>query len=158
MGEVFVSWHASTWLLFLFLFPARNIRDYKTLNPYFLWFNSVHGLTAMPCSPGLLCTKITYLISYAGIWAGMCTVRYFDGKTYEWVGISRQPNIMGKVCPVECYLGCISVRVSRNIRYTRLHYTSPIQFIWKYYGFDIDSALKYYERGFPETCDRWFYY
>lgn len=34
----------------------------------------------------------------AGIWAGMHTVRYFDGKTYEWVGISRQPNILGKVC------------------------------------------------------------
>ncbi|KAG0461550.1 hypothetical protein HPP92_021847 [Vanilla planifolia] len=32
-----------------------------------------------------------------GIWAGMHTVRYFDGKTYEWVGISRQPNIIGKV-------------------------------------------------------------
>ncbi|XP_016572744.2 CDP-diacylglycerol--serine O-phosphatidyltransferase 1 isoform X3 [Capsicum annuum] len=32
-----------------------------------------------------------------GIWAGMRTVRYFDGRTYEWVGISRQPNIMGKV-------------------------------------------------------------
>jgi phosphatidylserine synthase 2 len=32
-----------------------------------------------------------------GIWAGMYTVRYFDGKTYEWVGISRQPNIIGKV-------------------------------------------------------------
>ncbi|CAA6673125.1 unnamed protein product [Spirodela intermedia] len=31
------------------------------------------------------------------IWAGMRTVRYFDGKTYEWVGISRQPNIFGKV-------------------------------------------------------------
>lgn len=28
----------------------------------------------------------------------MHTVRYFDGKTYEWVGISRQPNIIGKVC------------------------------------------------------------
>lgn len=27
----------------------------------------------------------------------MHTVRYFDGKTYEWVGISRQPNILGKV-------------------------------------------------------------
>ncbi|RWW89517.1 hypothetical protein BHE74_00001535 [Ensete ventricosum] len=24
----------------------------------------------------------------------MRTVRYFDGKTYEWVGISRQPNII----------------------------------------------------------------
>ncbi|CAI0431839.1 unnamed protein product [Linum tenue] len=35
--------------------------------------------------------------NWFGIWAGMCTVRYFDGKTYEWIGISRQPNIMGKV-------------------------------------------------------------
>ena len=34
----------------------------------------------------------------SGIWAGMHTVRYFDGKTYKWVGISRQPNIIGKVC------------------------------------------------------------
>lgn len=33
----------------------------------------------------------------AGIWAGMHTVRYFDGKTYKWVGLSRQPNIIGKV-------------------------------------------------------------
>ncbi|KAI0507937.1 hypothetical protein KFK09_014065 [Dendrobium nobile] len=32
-----------------------------------------------------------------GIWAGMHTVRYFDGRTYEWVGINRQPNIIGKV-------------------------------------------------------------
>ncbi|KAG6500359.1 hypothetical protein ZIOFF_040204 [Zingiber officinale] len=32
-----------------------------------------------------------------GIWAGMHSVRYFDGKTYQWVGISRQPNIIGKV-------------------------------------------------------------
>ncbi|TYK09148.1 CDP-diacylglycerol--serine O-phosphatidyltransferase 1-like isoform X1 [Cucumis melo var. makuwa] len=31
------------------------------------------------------------------IWAGMRTVRYFDGKTYKWVGLSRQPNIIGKV-------------------------------------------------------------
>ncbi|MBA0563191.1 hypothetical protein Golob_008189 [Gossypium lobatum] len=35
--------------------------------------------------------------NWFGIWAGMHTVRYFDGKTYEWVGISRQPNIIGKV-------------------------------------------------------------
>ena len=34
----------------------------------------------------------------AGIWAGMHTVRYFDGKTYKWVGLSRQPSIIGKVC------------------------------------------------------------
>jgi phosphatidylserine synthase 2 len=27
----------------------------------------------------------------------MHTVRYFDGKTYKWVGLSRQPNIIGKV-------------------------------------------------------------
>ncbi|KAE8726058.1 CDP-diacylglycerol--serine O-phosphatidyltransferase 1 [Hibiscus syriacus] len=32
-----------------------------------------------------------------GIWAGMHTVGYFDGRTYEWIGISRQPNISGKV-------------------------------------------------------------
>jgi len=28
----------------------------------------------------------------------MHTVRYFDGKTYKWVGLSQQPNIIGKVC------------------------------------------------------------
>ena len=48
--------------------------------------------------------KIRYnddvLVYNSGIWAGMRTVRYFDGKTYEWVGISRQPNIIGKVCSV----------------------------------------------------------
>lgn len=38
-----------------------------------------------------------YCLILVGIWAGMYTVRYFDGKTYEWVGISRQPNIIGKV-------------------------------------------------------------
>lgn len=37
------------------------------------------------------------LLVSAGIWAGMRTVRYFDGKTYKWVGLSRQPNIIGKV-------------------------------------------------------------
>ncbi|CAN0877045.1 CDP-diacylglycerol--serine O-phosphatidyltransferase 1 [Linum grandiflorum] len=35
--------------------------------------------------------------NWFGIWAGMRTVRYFDGKTYEWIGISRQPNIIGKM-------------------------------------------------------------
>ncbi|KAL8491627.1 hypothetical protein ACS0TY_023284 [Phlomoides rotata] len=35
--------------------------------------------------------------NWFGIWAGMLTVLYFDGRTYEWVGISQQPNIMGKV-------------------------------------------------------------
>ncbi|PKA49263.1 phosphatidylserine synthase 2 [Apostasia shenzhenica] len=38
-----------------------------------------------------------FVCNWFGIWAGMHTVRYFDGKTYEWVGISRQPNIIGKV-------------------------------------------------------------
>uniref|UniRef100_A0A6N2NB70 CDP-diacylglycerol--serine O-phosphatidyltransferase n=1 Tax=Salix viminalis TaxID=40686 RepID=A0A6N2NB70_SALVM len=37
------------------------------------------------------------ICNWFGIWAGMHTVGYFDGKTYEWVGISRQPNIMGRV-------------------------------------------------------------
>ncbi|BAD82153.1 Phosphatidylserine synthase I-like [Oryza sativa Japonica Group] len=36
------------------------------------------------------------ICNWFGIWAGMHTVRYFDGKTYEWVGLSRQPSIMGK--------------------------------------------------------------
>jgi hypothetical protein len=39
----------------------------------------------------------TYIFD-PGIWAGMHTVRHFDGKTYEWVGLSRQRSIMGKVC------------------------------------------------------------
>ncbi|XP_002970056.2 CDP-diacylglycerol--serine O-phosphatidyltransferase 2 [Selaginella moellendorffii] len=37
------------------------------------------------------------ICNWFGIWSGMKTVRYFDGKTYEWVGLSRQPTIMGKV-------------------------------------------------------------
>ncbi|KAL0296680.1 UNVERIFIED_CONTAM: CDP-diacylglycerol--serine O-phosphatidyltransferase 1 [Sesamum radiatum] len=37
------------------------------------------------------------ICNWFGIWAGMRTVRYFDGRTYEWVGISRQPNIMSKM-------------------------------------------------------------
>ncbi|KAA0046299.1 CDP-diacylglycerol--serine O-phosphatidyltransferase 1-like isoform X1 [Cucumis melo var. makuwa] len=37
------------------------------------------------------------ICNWFGIWAGMRTVRYFDGKTYKWVGLSRQPNIIGKV-------------------------------------------------------------
>ncbi|KAI5066816.1 hypothetical protein GOP47_0017344 [Adiantum capillus-veneris] len=37
------------------------------------------------------------ICNWLGIWAGMKTVRYFDGKTYEWVGLSLQPNILGKV-------------------------------------------------------------
>ncbi|RAL40221.1 unnamed protein product [Cuscuta campestris] len=38
-----------------------------------------------------------FICNWFGIWAGMRTVRYFDGKTYQWVGISQQPNIIGKV-------------------------------------------------------------
>ncbi|KAG6396604.1 hypothetical protein SASPL_142757 [Salvia splendens] len=38
-----------------------------------------------------------FICNWFGIWSGMRTVRYFDGRTYEWVGISQQPNIMGKV-------------------------------------------------------------
>ncbi|CAM6047906.1 unnamed protein product, partial [Sphagnum compactum] len=37
------------------------------------------------------------ICNWIGIWAGMRTVRYFDGKTYAWVGLSRQTSIMGKV-------------------------------------------------------------
>ncbi|KAI7725379.1 hypothetical protein M8C21_015949 [Ambrosia artemisiifolia] len=42
------------------------------------------------------------ICNWLGIWAGMHTVRYFDGKTYEWVGISRQPNILGKIKRTLC--------------------------------------------------------
>ncbi|KAL8491629.1 hypothetical protein ACS0TY_023284 [Phlomoides rotata] len=41
--------------------------------------------------------------NWFGIWAGMLTVLYFDGRTYEWVGISQQPNIMGKVLQFASY-------------------------------------------------------
>ncbi|ONM30493.1 CDP-diacylglycerol--serine O-phosphatidyltransferase 1 [Zea mays] len=37
------------------------------------------------------------ICNWFGIWTGMRTVRYFDGRTYEWVGLSRQPNIISKV-------------------------------------------------------------
>jgi len=52
-----------------------------------------------------------------GIWAGMHTVRYFDGKTYEWVGISRQPNILGKVCSLTSISLHESPCSTCNIRY-----------------------------------------
>eukprot|EP00243_Klebsormidium_subtile_P006969 TRINITY_DN3040_c0_g1_i1.p1 TRINITY_DN3040_c0_g1~~TRINITY_DN3040_c0_g1_i1.p1 ORF type:complete len:419 (+),score=83.51 TRINITY_DN3040_c0_g1_i1:171-1427(+) len=35
--------------------------------------------------------------NWLGIWAGMKTVKYFEGKTYTWVGISKQPTLSGKV-------------------------------------------------------------
>lgn len=38
------------------------------------------------------------LTCIVGIWAGMHTVRYFDGRTYHWVSLSQQPNIINKVC------------------------------------------------------------
>jgi len=37
-------------------------------------------------------------LNYSGIWAGMKTVNYFDGKTYNWVGVSQQKTIIDKVC------------------------------------------------------------
>lgn len=36
-------------------------------------------------------------VSNSGIWAGMRTVTYINGKTYKWVGLSCQPNIISKV-------------------------------------------------------------
>ncbi|KAG0629677.1 hypothetical protein M758_1G121400 [Ceratodon purpureus] len=33
----------------------------------------------------------------SGIWSGMKTVKYFDGKTYNWVGVSQQKSLYGKV-------------------------------------------------------------
>jgi phosphatidylserine synthase 2 len=32
-----------------------------------------------------------------GIYLGMKSVKYFDGKTYEWIGLSRQRSFSGKV-------------------------------------------------------------
>eukprot|EP00249_Psilotum_nudum_P022207 c28417_g1_i1 orf=352-1635(-) len=37
------------------------------------------------------------ICNWIGIWAGMKTVNYFDGKTYVWVGLSRQPDLFHKV-------------------------------------------------------------
>lgn len=61
---------------------------------------SRNGKPSQGESVELVCVYLKALISitcFAGIWAGMRTVRYFDGKTYKWVGLSRQPNIIGKV-------------------------------------------------------------
>jgi phosphatidylserine synthase 2 len=38
-----------------------------------------------------------FCCNWIGIWAGMKTVNYFDGKTYAWVGLSQQKSIFGKV-------------------------------------------------------------
>jgi hypothetical protein len=44
-------------------------------------------------------------LNCSGIWAGMKTVRYFDGKTYNWVGASQQKSFYDKVCnPCHFYL------------------------------------------------------
>lgn len=63
------------------------------------WFGMI---LKKPCYSICLASKMLWItvvivLILVGIWAGMYTVRYFDGKTYEWVGISRQPNIIGKV-------------------------------------------------------------
>ncbi|KAL6626606.1 hypothetical protein ACP70R_030332 [Stipagrostis hirtigluma subsp. patula] len=47
--------------------------------------------------PLLWVLSIGFELMEDSIWAGMKTVRYFDGRTYEWVGLSRQPNIISKV-------------------------------------------------------------
>ncbi|KAG0578735.1 hypothetical protein M758_4G043400 [Ceratodon purpureus] len=36
------------------------------------------------------------ICNWFGIWAGMKTVRYFDGKTYNWVGVSQQKSFYDK--------------------------------------------------------------
>jgi phosphatidylserine synthase 2 len=36
------------------------------------------------------------ICNWFGIWAGMKTVKYFDGKTYNWVGVSQQKTIIDK--------------------------------------------------------------
>lgn len=37
------------------------------------------------------------ICNWFGIWFGMKTVKYFDGKTYNWVGVSQQKSFYGKV-------------------------------------------------------------
>ncbi|CAM6099516.1 unnamed protein product [Calypogeia fissa] len=37
------------------------------------------------------------ICNFLGIWAGLRTVKYFEGKTYEWVGLSRQPTMYDKL-------------------------------------------------------------
>lgn len=38
-----------------------------------------------------------FICNWLGIWLGMQTVQYFDGKTYEWLGVSKQPTLIGKL-------------------------------------------------------------
>nr|CAD1823576.1 unnamed protein product [Ananas comosus var. bracteatus] len=45
----------------------------------------------------LIAEFMSQKILKAGIWAGMRTVTYINGKTYKWVGLSCQPNIISKV-------------------------------------------------------------
>ncbi|GFQ04050.1 cdp-diacylglycerol--serine o-phosphatidyltransferase 1 [Phtheirospermum japonicum] len=59
------------------------------------------------------------------IWAGMRTVRYFDGKTYEWVGISQQPNIMSK--GVELFSKLASTVDSRQLLCFVHHFDTEYQ-------------------------------
>lgn len=52
---------------------------------------------------------MTTMSNLTGIWAGMRTVKYFDGKTYAWVGLSRQKSIFDMVSsfssfPLQCTL------------------------------------------------------
>lgn len=54
-------------------------------------------------SSTVLCSHALHR-SCPGIWAGMKTVKYFEGKTYTWVGISKQPTLSGKVSS-RCTLG-----------------------------------------------------
>lgn len=47
--------------------------------------------------PRLELTVDANIVVSSGIWAGMKTVKYFEGKTYTWVGISKQPTLRQKV-------------------------------------------------------------
>ncbi|CAA2991869.1 Hypothetical predicted protein [Olea europaea subsp. europaea] len=59
------------------------------IRPHPAIWHLVHGLA--------LFTLLYYIFVISGTWAGMRTIWYFDGKSYEWFGFSRQPNILGKV-------------------------------------------------------------
>ncbi|GAU42617.1 hypothetical protein TSUD_49660, partial [Trifolium subterraneum] len=74
---------------------GTDCRIYLPENPASSWASG--ALNPERDASGDVVTSVKSYFNIAGIWAGMHTVRYFDGKAYKWVGLSRQPNIIGKV-------------------------------------------------------------
>lgn len=57
---------------------------------------------------GLICPL---LCNFSGIILGMKSVKYFDGKTYEWIGLSRQRSFSGKVCILTFFLRADQLKI-----------------------------------------------